>query len=96
MLGAVDSARCPVKPVIEPDTLSAGKAAMAPQPHVRPHAAFLAADGSLSPFQASSPSCIEPARLDALRNALLLIVMSLVDGSGMLFRGRRGLRKANG
>jgi hypothetical protein len=61
------------------------------------HVPFLAADGSFAALEAAGLACIEPAGADALRDALLLVFATLVDGGGMaLHRHRCGLGKANG
>jgi hypothetical protein len=97
MLGTIDRARTPVEAMIEPDAISAVESAMARNAH---HP-FLTPNCSLAAFQASALACIEASTLDALRDALLLVFTSLVNGDGMALRWSscrcgRCLSKADG
>lgn len=64
--------------------------------------AFLAANGGFAAFQANGLARVEPAGPDALSDAMLLVLATLVDGGGMAVHGSRcglgspGLCKANG
>jgi hypothetical protein len=63
---------------------------------------LLAANGSFAAFQTGGLTCVEPTGADALSNATLLMLASLVDGCGMALHGYRcglgsaSLCKANG
>ena len=93
VFGAVDCTRGVVEPVVEPDAVKAGEAAMAGEAHV----ALLAADGGFAPLQARSLTGVEPSSVNALGDALLLMRASLVDGDGVVLGGlRSGLSKTKG
>jgi hypothetical protein len=66
------------------------------------HVALLAADGSFTTLEAGTLAGVEPAALNALPDALLLVCASLVDG-GVAMHGcgcrclhGSGLSKSNG
>jgi hypothetical protein len=83
MFCAIYSARRPIEAVVETETISTAEAAMARDAH---HT-FPVADGGFAAFQASALARVEASTMDALRNALLLIVAPLVDGDGMALHG---------
>jgi len=93
VFGAVDGARGVVEVPVEPDAVYAIEAAMAGEAHV----ALLAANGGFTALQSRALAGIEPSAVDALGDALLLMLASLVDGDGVALRGLRcGLSKTKG
>jgi hypothetical protein len=98
MFGAVNGTRGAIEAAVEPDAVYAGQAATVSEAHV----ALLAANGGFAAFQANGLARVEAAGPDALSNAMLLVLATLVDGGGMALHGGRcglgsaGLSKANG
>src|ERR1700677_3437617 len=94
MPGAINCARCAVQAMVEANAIGARQVAAIGEAHVT----FLAADGSFAALETCALASIEPARADALTDALLLMFTALVDGGSVALHGgyRSGLGKANG
>lgn len=98
MVGAIDCARSAVEAMVETGAVTAVEAAVIGGAHpVR-----LAADGSFAALELDCLAGVDAACLDAVANALLLVVAALADGCGVALRqsrrgrGRGSLSKANG
>ena len=79
--------------MVEPDAIDPVEAAMGGEAHMP----LLAADGGFAALQTASLPGIEPAAVDALGDALLLMFASLVDCYGVVLHGLRcGLSKTKG
>ena len=79
--------------MVEPDAIDPVEAAMGGEAHMP----LLAADGGFAPLQARSLTGVEPSSVNALGDALLLMLASLVDGDGVVLGGlRSGLSKTKG
>jgi hypothetical protein len=88
MFGAVNGTRGAIEAAVEPDAVYAGEAATVGCAHL----ALLASNGTFAAFQPNGLARVEPAGPDALSNATLLMLATLVDGGGMAVHGdRRGL-----
>jgi hypothetical protein len=104
MPGAIDGARGAIEPVVEPDTVNAGEAAVVSEAHV----ALLMADQGLAVHEPMGLSGAERAAANALGDAMaldgatavdvcaaLLEVMRAIDGdSGALPESRSLLRSS--